>query len=283
MPSNRSILITGCSSPNGIGFASARALAGTGHSVHATVRDRTHKEALVEGLQGRVIVHDLDLLDRASITHTVGDVVAAEGRLDVLINNAGYGLIGGVEQVELEQARANLETNFLGTAALIQEVLPVMRAQRGGHIVNVSTIFSAGLCPPALGYYVASKAALETLCQALAIEAAPWDVRVTNFQPGPVATDLSRQWGQRLSGDEDPRPTLTDELYRWVQAKDGPGVQSPAEVAAALQQLVDSDSPPLAGQSGPQSEAYVAGALRDPTRMHELNALVEGFASGVRT
>jgi retinol dehydrogenase 8 len=282
VPPNRSILITGCSSPSGIGFASARALAGAGHAVHATVRDHTHDQALVEGLEGRLEIHDLDLLDRASLTRAVGDVVAAEGRLDVLINNAGYGLIGGVEQVELDLARANLETNFLGTAALIQEVLPVMRRQEGGHIVNVSTIFSAGLCPPALGYYIASKAALETLSQALAVEAEPWNVRVTNFQPGPVATDLSRQWGQRVTGDQDPRPTLTDELYQWV-AEHGPGLQSPTEVAAALQQLVESDAPPLAGQSGPESESYVAAALRDPTRMSELRGLLEAFASRVRT
>jgi len=71
---------------------------------------------------------------------------------------------------------------------LIQELMPVMRRQSGGHIINVSTIFAAGLCPPAIGYCIASKAALESASQALAIEAAPWNVRVTNFQPGPVVT-----------------------------------------------------------------------------------------------
>jgi NAD(P)-dependent dehydrogenase (short-subunit alcohol dehydrogenase family) len=100
--------------------------------------------------------------------------------------------------------------------ALIQEVLPLMRRQRGGHIVNVSTVFGADLCPPALGYYIASKAALESVTQALAVEAAPWGVRVTNFQPGPVMTELSREWGDRLPARRDPRPSLSDELYAWV-------------------------------------------------------------------
>src|SRR5581483_3213133 len=148
------------------------------------------------------------------------------------VNNAGYGLIGGVEQVTIEQSRANFETNFFGTVALIQLVLPAMRRQHGGHIVNVSTIFAAGLSPPGIGYYIASKAALESVSQSLAVEAAPWGIRVTNFQPGPVMTELSREWGDRLSDAEDPRPTLSDELYDWISRGDSPAPQSPAEVAA---------------------------------------------------
>jgi NAD(P)-dependent dehydrogenase (short-subunit alcohol dehydrogenase family) len=159
--------------------------------------------------------------------------VAADGRLDVLINNAGYGLIGGVEQVEIERVRAHVDVNFLGTLGLIQEVLPVMRHQESGHIVNVSTIFAAGICPPAIGYYIASKAALETVSQALAIEVAPWGVRVTNFQPGPVDTELSREWGGRLAEQEDPRPSLSDELYAWVLGDRAPDMQSSEEVAVA--------------------------------------------------
>lgn len=278
MPPARSILITGCSSPSGIGFASARALARAGYMIHATVRDHAHVDDLLEGLEGRIVVHALDLLDPASMASTVRRVVAHDGRLDVLINNAGYGLIGGIEQVDIERVRAHVEVNFLGTLGLIQEVLPVMRAQGSGHIVNVSTIFVAGLCPPALGYYIASKAALETASQALAVEVAPWGIRVTNFQPGPVATDLSREWGQRLAEQDDPRPSLSDELYEWALGDHGPGVQSAEEVAAALCELVQSDAPPLASQSGRAAQAYVAEALRDPARTAELGALLAAFA-----
>jgi len=275
---NRVVLITGCSSPDGIGFATARILASSGHAVHATVRDHSHDDELLDGVDGRLEIHDLDLRDRGGIDAVVNTVSASDG-LDVLINNAGYGLIGGVEQVDLDRARASFETNFFGTMALIQAVLPGMRRQRSGHIINVSTVFAAGLCLPALGYYIASKAALETAAQALAVEVAPWNVRVTNFQPGPVMTSLSREWGSRLSADEDPRPSLSDELYRWVLAGDGPEPQSAAEVAHALCELVKSESAGLAEQSGEAARAYVAGALRDPSRERELALLLSAFAA----
>jgi NAD(P)-dependent dehydrogenase (short-subunit alcohol dehydrogenase family) len=275
---HRTILITGCSSPQGIGFASARALAREGHSVHATVRDHSHDAKLLDGIDGELTIHDLDLLDRASMRTAISEVLASAPTLDVLVNNAGYGLIGGIEQVDLDRARANFETNFFGTMALIQEAAPIMRAQRSGHIVNISTIFAAGLCVPAVGYYCASKAALETACQALAVELAPWNVRITNYQPGPVMTELEREWGQRLPDGEDPRPTLSDELYAWVQSDAAPTPQSPEEVADALCRLLASDSPGLAEQSGEASRAYAAAALRDPTRQTELERLLEAFS-----
>jgi NAD(P)-dependent dehydrogenase (short-subunit alcohol dehydrogenase family) len=274
----RIVLITGCSSPKGIGFASAQALARAGCKVHATVRDRSHVAALRDGLQDQIEVHDLDLLDAESMSATVDSILGSDGRLDVLVNNAGYGLIGGVEQVRIEQSRANFEANFFGTVALIQIVLPVMRRQNGGHIVNLSTIFAAGLNPPAIGYYTATKAALESVSQSLAIEAAPWRIRVTNFQPGPVMTELSREWGDRLSPEDDPRPTLGDELYGWIARGDAPAPQSPEEVAEALCELVRSGSPSLAQQSGQASQGYVDAALRDHTRNGELAALLGQFA-----
>jgi NAD(P)-dependent dehydrogenase (short-subunit alcohol dehydrogenase family) len=270
----RTILITGCSSLQGIGCATARALAERGHRVHATVRDHSHDADLRRGLEARLAVHTLDLLDAATLDSTLHAVVSVEGRLDVLINNAGYGLIGGVEQVELDQARAHFETNFFGTMALIQRVLPIMRRQQRGHIVNVSTVFAAGLTPPGIGYYVASKAALEAVCQSLAVELARWGIRITNYQPGPVMTELSRQWGDRLSSDADPSPDLIDELYRWVGGPDAPAMQAPAEVAAALSDFLDSEPSGLAHQSGPAARAYVAAALRDPTRAEELDSLL---------
>jgi NAD(P)-dependent dehydrogenase (short-subunit alcohol dehydrogenase family) len=101
----KTVLITGCSSPQGIGFATARELARAGCSVHATVRDRSNVPALLEGVDGRLAIHDLDLPDAASISAAVAAIVAGDRRADVLINNAGYGLIGGLEQVRLERAR----------------------------------------------------------------------------------------------------------------------------------------------------------------------------------
>ena len=245
--------------------------------MHATVRDHAHDQELGNGLSGRLTIHDLDLRQRVGMQAVRDAILGDDERLDVLINNAGYGLIGGVEQVDLDRVRESFETNFFGTTALMQEVAPVMRSQRHGHIINVSTVFAAGLCPPALGYYIASKAALETVAQALAVELAPWNVRVTNFQPGPVMTSLSREWGERLAGDKDPRPTLSDELYQWVLNGGAPAPQSAEEVADALCQLIDSASPTLAQQSGPAAGTYTAQALRDPTRERELTSLLAAF------
>jgi retinol dehydrogenase 8 len=272
------VLITGCSSQQGIGFATARALAAAGFHVHATVRNRSQIEDLRDGLETQLVVHDMDLLDPTSVDAAIAAISDRGDRLDVLVNNAGYGLIGGVEQVELDRARANFETNFFGTVELIQKVLPTMRRQGSGLIVNVSTVFAASLCPPALGYYIASKAALETVCQALAVEAAPWGIRVVNFQPGPVLTELQREWGERLTGDSDPRPTLSDELYDWVGDGHSPAAQSPADVAAALCEVVRSGGPHLAAQSGAAAEAHVAAALRDASREAEFDDLSATFA-----
>jgi NAD(P)-dependent dehydrogenase (short-subunit alcohol dehydrogenase family) len=166
-------MITGCSSPQGIGFVTARALALRGHVVHATVRDHAHDDELRSDLDERLVVHHLDLRDRQGMGAVMDAIIHDHERLDVLINNAGYGLIGGVEQVDLDRVRESFETNFFGTTALMQDIAPVMRGQGHGHIINVSTVFAAGLCPPALGYYIASKAALETVAQALAVELAP--------------------------------------------------------------------------------------------------------------
>jgi NAD(P)-dependent dehydrogenase (short-subunit alcohol dehydrogenase family) len=149
-------------------------------------------------------------------------------------------------------------------------------------VVNVSSVFVAGLCPPALGWYIASKAALEVAAQALAVELAPFGVRVTNFQPGPIRTDLSRDWGNRLSPEDDPRPELVEQLYSWVLSDAAPSVQTPDVVAAALADLVASETPPLATQSGLASQTYVAAAVRDPSREVELQAMLQAFAQLAR-
>jgi NAD(P)-dependent dehydrogenase (short-subunit alcohol dehydrogenase family) len=261
----RTVLITGCSSPRGIGFATARALAAAGHRVVATVRDHSNDAALLDGTDNLEIVA-LDLLDGDSIRAAVATVREGHGRIDTLVNNAGYGLIGGIEQSTSEQAHAEFETNYFGTLDLVRAVLPVMREQGGGHVLAVSTIFSATLCPPALGHYIGSKAALETALQAVAVEAAPFGVRVTIVQPGPVNTELSRDWA-RPAGD--PRPDLIDTLYEWVGSREGLLLEDPADVARAIVAIVAEADPPLVAQTSAEGRAWVATALRDPSRQSE--------------
>jgi NAD(P)-dependent dehydrogenase (short-subunit alcohol dehydrogenase family) len=158
---------------------------------------------------GRIEVRTLDLLDRPSMLPLLDEIVRTEGQLDAIVSNAGYGVIGGVEQVSLEVARTSFDTNVWGTMALVQDALPLLRRQGRGHLVLVSSCFAAGLPVMGMGYYVAAKAALETLFYSLAVEVAPFGVRVTCFQPGPVMTELERVWGDRMPPGGDPRPKLS--------------------------------------------------------------------------
>jgi NAD(P)-dependent dehydrogenase (short-subunit alcohol dehydrogenase family) len=278
-------VVTGCSSSAGLGWAVTRALAVRGVPVMATVRrpeqleqvDGPIRDGLPPGAAERLELRVLDLLLPGTVDALVAEL-DARGAPEILVNNAGYGLIGGIEQCTIEQARAVLETDFLGTMALVQRLLPGMRARGAGHVVNVSSVFVAGLCPPALGFYIAAKAALEAAAQALAVEVAPFGVRVTNFQPGPIVTDLSREWGDRLRTEDDPRPRLVDDLYRWVQSDEAPAAQLPAAVAEALADLIAAGRRPLAAQSGPAGERYVAEAVRDPSREDELRRMLRMFA-----
>lgn len=271
------ILITGTSSEHGLGYATARLLASRGHIVYATVRNlATAADFGGAGGPGRITVRSLDLLDRSGMEPLLAEIAQTEGRLDAVINNAGYGVIGGVEQVDLDVARASFETNVWGTMALVQDTLPVLRDQGHGHLVLVSSCFVAGLPVMAMGYYLAAKAALETLFYSLAVEAAPFGVSVTCFQPGPIMTELERVWGDRIPAGGDPRPGLSDELYEWVSTA-APTAQQPGEAAVALADLVARADPPLAAASGAASLAYAARTLRDPTRSAEFTQLLAGI------
>jgi NAD(P)-dependent dehydrogenase (short-subunit alcohol dehydrogenase family) len=262
----RRVLVTGCSSPRGIGFATARELARRGHQVVATVRRHDHDGQLRSGRPTGLHVASMDLLDECSVRAALAEADAVVGGIDVLVNNAGFGLIGGIEQATLQQARAQFDTNYFGTIGLVREVLPRMRAQRQGHVLSVSTIFVPTLCPMAIGHYIASKAALETALQALAQEVAPWGIRVTSVQPGPVDTGLSRQWARPA---DDPRPGLTGELYAWIGAQNGLRMETPGSVGAAIADIIGDGDPPPAAQTSAAGTAWVARALRDPSRRSE--------------
>lgn len=182
---NKVIIITGASS--GIGFDSAMALARQGHRVYAAAR-RTN---LMEPLrQYGVRVLELDVTREESIRACVDTVMENEGRIDVVVNNAGYGYFGPVETVEMEEARRQLEVNLFGLASLSKKVLPIMRAQRSGRIVNIASI-AGRMCLAYGGWYHVSKYAVEAFSDALRIEVKPFGIDVVLVEPGPIRTD----WG----------------------------------------------------------------------------------------
>ena len=178
-------LLTGGSS--GIGYESAKALARRGYLVYAAARRVSLIEAMKEpGVRPLA----MDLTDEDSLQRGVQTVIAEQGRIDALVNNAGYGYLGAIEAVSLQEARRQLEVNLFGLARLSQLVLPYMRAQGGGRIVNVSSV--AGKVSVAKGgWYTVSKFAVEALSDSLRIEMKPFGVQVVLIEPGPIRTD----WG----------------------------------------------------------------------------------------
>ena len=176
-------LVTGASS--GIGLHAARALARSGWTVYAAAR-RVERMAELEADGVHVLA--MDVTDEASMTAGVESLLAAEGRIDLLVNNAGYGSFGALETVPIDEARAQFEVNVFGAARLIQLVLPTMRAQRSGRILNISSI--GGVMYEPLGsWYHATKFALEGLSDSLRVELAPFGIDVVLIQPGPIRTE----------------------------------------------------------------------------------------------
>ena len=179
------ILITGASS--GIGFDAARTLARQGHRVYAAARRLDRMEPLKE--DGVVPVR-LDVTDDESMQEVVRTVLDREGRVDVLVNNAGYGYFGAVENVSMEEARRQLEVNVFGMARLCQLVLPSMREQGSGRIVNISSVAGKAVMYFG-GWYHVSKYSVEALSDALRMEVKPFGIDVALIEPGGIRTD----WG----------------------------------------------------------------------------------------
>ncbi|MFB7053470.1 SDR family oxidoreductase [Streptomyces vinaceus] len=178
-------LLTGCSS--GLGHALASAAARAGDELAVTARKTADLEGLAAAWPGRIVPIPLELRDAGSCEEAVRRAVDRLGGIDVLVNNAGIGLFGAVEEVSDTELRDQLETLLVGPWRLTRLVLPLMRAQGHGHVVNISSVVGR-IAFPGMGAYVAGKHALEGMSQALAIEAAPHNIRVTVVEPGMFAT-----------------------------------------------------------------------------------------------
>lgn len=179
------ILITGASS--GMGYETARILAEQGHRVYGAAR---RVERIQELAQYGVQALPLDITDEASIEACVKEIIAHEGRIDVLVNNAGYGYLGAIEDVSMAEAKRQFEVNIFGLARLTQLVLPYMRAQRSGRVVNLASM--AGRMTFAFGgWYNATKYSLEAFSDALRMEVKPFGIDVVIIEPGGIKTD----WG----------------------------------------------------------------------------------------
>jgi len=234
-------LVTGCST--GFGREFVRAGLAHGFRVAATARHRDAIADLVKGREGEALALKLDVTDPADIALAVAAVEREFGRIDVLVNNAGYGYAAAVEEGEDEAIRAQFETNFFGLAAMIRAVLPGMRARRRGAIVNVSSV--GGLRGGAgAGYYCASKFAVNGLSESLAAEVEPLGVHVMIVEPGPFRTDWA---GRSLKtpaqgiADYDATAGLR---RREIAGYSGAQPGDPARAAEAVIKALQSPRPP---------------------------------------
>ncbi len=192
-------LITGTST--GIGLATAVTLARAGHSVYGAMRDPDGSggelRALAEAEQLAITAVKIDVDDDASVADGIARVLAEAGRIDVLVNNAGIGGGGAVEEVKLADVRRIMETNFFGPLRCIQAVVPGMRERQAGCIVNISSIAGRIAAAPQAPY-AASKWALEALGEVLAQEVKPFNIRVALIEPGIIATPIFKKGNTKL-------------------------------------------------------------------------------------
>jgi NAD(P)-dependent dehydrogenase (short-subunit alcohol dehydrogenase family) len=225
-------LVTGASS--GFGAALTSAILQRGDAVVATFRKQEQADAFTQqaGSNGRGVV--LDVTDDGQRKQAVQHTIAQFGKIDVLVNNAGYGTVGAVEEFTLDEIRAQMETNFFGALALTKEVLPLLRAQGSGHIVQLSS--GAGFRATAgFGVYNASKFALEGFSEALAQEVAPFGIRVVIVQPGPFRTKFAgtsvKLAQQRI---EAYAKTPVSQMYQYINRVDGTQEGDPVKGANAI-------------------------------------------------
>ncbi len=227
------VLITGASA--GIGRACADRLHGAGWDVVGASRRGTSSA----GWQGLVMDVDSD----QSVRDGIAEVLTRHGRIDALVASAGFGVAGAVEHTAIEEAKAQVETNFWGATRVVQGVLPAMRARGAGRIVLMSSIGGV-VAIPFQGFYSASKFALEGLGEALAYEVAPFGISVTLVEPGNVRTDFTanRKMATASSGDGHYRDALN--LAVGVMERDETNGVAPDDVAAVVQNVLDARRPP---------------------------------------
>lgn len=235
-------LITGCST--GFGRELARLVLARGWRAVVTARDASKVADLVAGHDDQAIAVALDVTDRAQIDVAVAAAIARFGRIDVLVNNAGFGYLGAVEEGEDDAVRALFDTNVFGLIDMTKAVLPAMRAQASGLIVTISSI--GGLVSSAgTGYYHASKYAVEGLSESLAVEVKPLGIDVLIVEPGPFRTLWAGASMTQSPTRLDAYAATAGERRKLITGRSGNQPGDPIRAAQAIIDAALSDAPPL--------------------------------------
>jgi NAD(P)-dependent dehydrogenase (short-subunit alcohol dehydrogenase family) len=235
-------LITGSS--RGLGRELARAAADDGDNVVAAARHPGSLDHLVARYGGRIRPVALDVTDPVAAREAVQASVAEFGSLDVVVNNAGYATSAAIEDLPEEEFRAQLDTNLFGVVNVTRAALPVLRAQRSGHIIQVSSIGGRVGGTPGMGGYQTAKYAVEGFSEVLSNEVRPLGIKVTIVEPGAFRTDWGGSSMRILPVSEDYEPTV-GEMNRYRRAVDGQQPGDPARAAAIITGIAGLDQPPL--------------------------------------
>ncbi|ESN31557.1 TPA: SDR family NAD(P)-dependent oxidoreductase [Klebsiella variicola] len=233
-----------------------RAALERGDKVAATARNIGALDDLVQRYGDRLLALALDVTDAQQVADVVAQAYRHFGLLDVVLNNAGYALVGAIEEAGVDDVKAEFETNFFGTLRVIQAVLPILRTQKSGHILGVSSV--AGLVAgPISGFYNASKWAVEALHDSLSQEVAGFGIKVTPIEPGTYATDFASPSSLKISGGLEAYAALRQQVFARGAAME---FGEPQATAQAVLQIVDADKPPLRLFLGTEGMAMVPAA-----------------------
>lgn len=238
----RTWLITGVSS--GFGQSLVDEVIRAGDFPVGTLRKAHEVDAFNDRYRGKALAVRLDVTDFAAIPAVVDGVARDRGGLDVLVNNAGYGMLGAIEELSLEEIRAQMETNFFGALAVTQAALPHLRQRGKGHVIQISSIagFRAG---PGTGAYNASKFALEGVSEALAHEVGPLGIHVVIVEPGPFRTKFASGSVKRAAREIAAYAPTAGARVRWIHEGDGKQPGDPVKAARLIVAVTRSERPPL--------------------------------------
>ncbi|XGV96169.1 MAG: oxidoreductase [Leptolyngbya sp. BL-A-14] len=275
--------ITGSST--GFGRSLTEAVLKHGDRVVATARKPEQLNSLIDQYPTAAKAVRLDVTNPQEVRDAIKAAIDAFGRIDVVVNNAGFGSVGAIEELSDEVIRRQFETNVFGALDVTRAVLPTLRQQRSGHILNISSV--GGLVSyGAFGIYCATKFALEGISEALAKEVAHLGIKVTIVEPGAFRTEFG---GQALSFADTPIADYTESIggtLQWIKDIDGKQPGDPDKAAAAMIQVVESDNPPLRLALGADAVDTIAAKLEsvkaelDAWKQVSLDTAFEGAVVG---
>ncbi len=249
--------ITGAS--RGFGRVWAEAALQRGDKVAATARQLASLADLTEQYGANVLTLELDVTNPAQVKAAVAQAHAHFGRLDVVLNNAGYSLVGTIEEASLDEIRAMYETNVYGAVSVIQAALPLLRAQGSGHILGTSSSLGH-VTMPVIGYYASTKWAFEAIHESLAAEVAPFGIKVTIIEPGAYATEFGSPESLRFAAGLEVYTDFKNQFFAALRSMER---GDPAATPGALFAVVDAAQPPLRLFLGSHNLAAVRAAYAE--------------------